>query len=91
MYVLFGECTSCVHFRGWGPLECTNQILILLLSSSSFKSLFSVATHLATADNYEDVGHCIENADCRCYTLVFISILSRLIDCIVATETSDLV
>jgi hypothetical protein len=80
-----------VYISGGGVLwNALIRYLIFLLSSSSFKSLFSVATHLATADNYEDVGHCIEN-DCRCDTLVFTSILSRMIDFVVATEMSDLV
>lgn len=46
------------------------------MRSSSCKSLHSVLTHLVTANNYEDVGDCIENADRRCDTLVNISILT---------------
>ena len=86
------QCMFCsenvpdVYISGGGVLwNALIRYLIFLLSSSSFKSLFSVATHLATADNYEDVGHCIENADCRRDTVVFSSILSRLIDFVVAT------
>ena len=74
-----------MYISGGGVLwNALISYLIFFLSSSSFKSLFSVATHLETADDYEDVGHCIEN-DCRCDNLVFSSILSRLIDFVVAT------
>lgn len=66
-------------FQGWGP------IFDPFLSSSSHKSLYSVLTHLATANNYDDVGHWFENADRRCDTLVNSSILSGLIECVMAT------
>lgn len=85
--MFYSEHVPDAYISGGGVLwNALIRYLILLLSKSSFKSQFYVAAHPATADNYEDVGHSIENADCRRDTLVFSLILSRLIDFVVATR-----